>query len=96
MTQTLHVQNLDFRITVVELMKLFEKFGTLSGALILTDRLTGMSLGIAFVDMDDGAKSAIDALNGTVYCGRPLVVTESTRSVTEVMNAETQQRGQDP
>jgi RNA recognition motif-containing protein len=96
MTKTLQVENLDSRITVMELMKLFGEFGTMSGALIRTDRTTGMSLGIAFVDMDDGAKNAIDALNGTVFCGRLLVVTESTRSVTEVMRAEIEESGEDP
>jgi RNA recognition motif-containing protein len=96
MTQTLQVENLDSSFTVVELMELFSKFGTLSGAMILTDRTTCVSLGTAFVDMEDGAKSAIDALNGRVYCGRPLIVTESPNSVSDVMEAEMKQRGEDP
>jgi RNA recognition motif-containing protein len=95
MKKTLLVENLDRSVTAVDLKELFEKFGTLSAVVIATDRVTGMSQGIAFVDFEDGAELAMGALNGSVIHGRSLVLSESSRSADDAMGAQAEQWGDD-
>ena len=61
------VGNLPFTATEQGLRQLFEPYGTVETARIMTDRETGRSRGFGFVEMPDShaARSAIDALNGT-------------------------------
>ena len=55
---------------------LFEQFGEVTSANVITDRETGRSRGFGFVEManDEDGKKAIDALNGTEFEGMQINV----------------------
>lgn len=70
--------NLPFSTNDDELRGMFEDFGNVNDASIVSDRETGRSRGFGFVDMDaDGAAKAIEALDGKDYKGRNLKVNEA-------------------
>src|SRR5216683_7142943 len=73
------VGNFAFSMTEAELRSLFEPFGNVESASIVTDRDTGRSRGFGFVEMpDDGeAEKAITALNGANVGGRQINVNEA-------------------
>ena len=73
------VGNLDFHATEESLRSLFERYGTVNSARIMTDRDTGRSRGFAFVEManEGEADQAIAALNGYTLDGRALNVNEA-------------------
>jgi RNA recognition motif-containing protein len=73
------VANISFTTTEEELEQLFEPYGIVDRAQIITDRDTGRSRGFGFVEMPDAteAQAAIDGLNGTSLGGRPLTVNEA-------------------
>jgi RNA recognition motif-containing protein len=73
------VGNLAWSTTEDELMQLFEAYGDVERAQIMTDRETGRSRGFAFVEMPDPAEAtaAIAGLHGTSHGGRPLTVNEA-------------------
>jgi RNA recognition motif-containing protein len=73
------VGNLDFQATEEAVRGLFEQYGQVSSAHIMTDRDTGRSRGFAFVEMDNEteADQAITALNGFTMGGRALNVNEA-------------------
>jgi RNA recognition motif-containing protein len=73
------VANISFTTTEEELERLFEPYGTVDRAQIITDRDTGRSRGFAFVEMPNGseAQAAIDGLNETSLGGRQLTVNEA-------------------
>ncbi len=74
----IYVGNLSFRTSEDELRDLFEQYGTVQRAAIVTDRETGRSRGFGFVEMDDaGAAKAIESLDGYEFGGRRLHVNES-------------------
>ena len=78
MSTRLYVGNLNFRTTEQALEALFSNYGQVDDVAIITDRDTGRSRGFGFVTMaDEGAKEAIDALNGTELEGRTLTVNEA-------------------
>ena len=62
-----------------ELRTLFEEYGSVDSAVIITNRETGRSRGFGFVEMmeDSQATSAIEALNNRDVGGRPLVVNQA-------------------
>lgn len=62
-----------------ELRTLFEEFGAVESAVIITNRETGRSRGFGFVEMQDDtqATGAIEALNSRDIDGRPLVVNKA-------------------
>ena len=72
----MYVSNLSFHTADDDLRKLFEEFGAVSSAKVITDRETGRSRGFGFVEMgtDDEAKEAIKGLNGKEIEGRSLSV----------------------
>ncbi len=72
----MYVSNLSFHTADDDLRKLFEQFGAVSSAKVITDRETGRSRGFGFVEMgtDDEAKEAIKGLNGKDIEGRSLSV----------------------
>ena len=74
----LYVGNLAFKTTQESLAAAFEQFGEVTETAIITDRETGRSRGFAFVTMDDeGARKAIDEMNGQDLEGRSLTVNEA-------------------
>ena len=77
--KNIFVGNLDFHATEEALRALFERYGTVNSARIMTDRDTGRSRGFAFVEManEGEADQAIQALNGYTLDGRALNVNEA-------------------
>jgi RNA recognition motif-containing protein len=72
----MYVSNLGFHITEFELRKLFEPFGEVSSAKVITDRETGRSRGFGFVEMPSGtdASQAMSRLNGQEIEGRAISI----------------------
>jgi RNA recognition motif-containing protein len=78
MSKNIYVGNLSFNSTEDELRGLFEEFGEVFSARVITDRMTGRSRGFGFVEMDNEAsEAAINALNGKELDGRALKVNEA-------------------
>ncbi|WP_353717662.1 RNA-binding protein [Dyadobacter sp. 676] len=75
------VGSLSFKLKESELREAFEKYGKVSSAKIIIDKITRQSKGFGFVEMPDEveARTAINALNGAEMYGRPLVVNESQK-----------------
>lgn len=75
----IYVGNFAFSMTEAELRSMFEPYGKVESATLVTDRDTGRSRGFGFVEMTEDAEaaSAIGALNGRDSGGRPLTVNEA-------------------
>lgn len=74
----IYVGNLQFSTTEADLKSMFEPYGAVESATLVTDRDTGRSRGFGFVEMADvDAENAIKSLNGTDSGGRPLTVNEA-------------------
>ena len=73
----LYVGNLAWAVSDDDLQSLFSEHGSVASAVVITDRETGRSRGFGFVEMEDGADNAIEALNGQDFKGRPLRVNEA-------------------
>jgi len=73
----IYVGNLSFNATEAELRELFGQHGSVSSVSLITDRETGQPRGFAFVEMENGAESAISALDGKEVGGRTLKVNEA-------------------
>jgi len=73
------VAGLSFKLNDADLASLFEEYGAISSAKVITDRHSGRSKGYGFVELEDeeAAKRAIAELNGAEYDGRTLSVTEA-------------------
>lgn len=73
----MYVSNLSFHTGEDELRKLFEQFGSVSSAKVITDRETGRSRGFGFVEMgaDVEANAAMKDLNNKDIEGRAMSVT---------------------
>jgi RNA recognition motif-containing protein len=76
MSTNLFVGNLTFNTTTADLETLFGQHGDVTKAQVINDRDTGRSRGFGFVEMEseEGANTAISALNGTDLDGRDLTV----------------------
>jgi RNA recognition motif-containing protein len=72
----MYVSNLSFNTNDETLKQLFEKFGAVSSAKVITDRETGRSRGFGFVEManDTEANAAMSGLNNTEVEGRTMSV----------------------
>ena len=77
MSKNLYVGNLPFGTTTDDLRDLFAQYGNVKSAQVVMDRETGRSRGFGFVEMNDGAEAAIEALNGKEFQGRSLAVNEA-------------------
>jgi RNA recognition motif-containing protein len=79
MAKRLYVGNLKYTVTSEHLHELFEQFGTVTSAQVLSDRETGRSRGFGFVEManDDEALATIESLDGHDHDGRRLTVNEA-------------------
>jgi len=75
----IYVGNLSWSMKNEDLSALFEQYGSVISAKILTDKFTGRSKGFGFVEMenDEEAKAAISALNDSEIQGRKIVVNEA-------------------
>jgi cold-inducible RNA-binding protein len=75
----LYVGNLPYSVTEERLQQHFAQHGSVISARIVTDKFTGRSKGFGFVEMssDGEAERAINALNGTDFEGRNVVVSEA-------------------
>ena len=75
----IYIGNLSYSVTESSIKDLFEGFGQVTTAKIVTDKFTGSSRGFGFVEMpnDDEAQKAIAELNGKEFQGRKMVVNES-------------------
>ena len=75
----IYVGNLAFAATEDDLRSAFEKHGEVTSVNIIMDRETGRSRGFAFVEMadGDGAKEAIEQLDGASIAGRNVTVNEA-------------------
>jgi len=79
MSVRLYVGNLPFSVGEQDLEQLFNQYGQVDSANVVTDRDTGRSRGFGFVEMEtqEAAEAAIQALNGYELSGRPLTVNEA-------------------
>ena len=73
----MYVSNLGFHVSESDLKTLFEAFGQVASAKVITDRETGRSRGFGFVEMksDNEANKAMAALNNKEIEGRAISVT---------------------
>jgi len=73
------VGSLPFRMEEAELKELFEAYGEVASARIITDKFSGRSRGFGFVEMPDdaAAQKAIEELNNAEVDGRTIVVNQS-------------------
>lgn len=80
MSMSLYVGNLPFSSDDQSLKELFQSFGNIVSARVMSDRDTGRSRGFGFVEMDEtDARSAMASLNGSSYEGRTLRVNEAEK-----------------
>jgi RNA recognition motif-containing protein len=78
MAKRIYVGNLPYRITEDEVRDLFQEHGTVLSVNLINDRETGQPRGFGFVEMEDqGADTAIEALNNSSLGGRTLKVNEA-------------------
>src|SRR5690349_20058564 len=79
MAKNIYVGNLAWETTSDDLLALFAEHGKVARAQVITDRETGRSRGFGFVEMenDQEAATAVEALNGQQFRGRPLTVNEA-------------------
>src|SRR3954467_2007033 len=76
MATNIYVGNLPWSTTTDDLFAMFQEYGTVARAQVVTDRETGRSRGFGFVEMPNEAEAqaAIAALNDQQMNGRPLTV----------------------
>lgn len=74
--KSIYVGNLDYNSSEESVRSLFERYGAVNSARIMTDRETGRSRGFAIVEMENEteADQAISALNGYTLDRRALNV----------------------
>ena len=79
MGKKIYVGNLSYDTYEADLGRLFEAYGTVVSARIITDRDSGRSKGFGFVEMssDSEAQAAITGMNGREVGGRNLKVNEA-------------------
>ena len=75
----IYVSNLSYSIKDNDLRELFEGYGEVSSARVITDRNTGRSRGFGFVEMtdDEAGQKAINELNAAEVQGRNINVNEA-------------------
>src|SRR5437879_13735076 len=79
MSTKLYVGNLSFNVTEDDLRNMLSEHGPVNEINVVMDKMTGRARGFAFVTMntEEGAKAAIQALNGKDWQGRALTVNEA-------------------
>ena len=73
------VAGLSFKVNDADLANLFEEYGVVTSAKVITDRHSNRSKGYGFVEIADNeaAEKAIADLNGAEFDGRILSVSEA-------------------
>jgi RNA recognition motif-containing protein len=73
------IGNLSYGLSEDELQQVFEEYGEVSSAKIITDKYSGKSKGFGFVEMpdDEAANQAIEALDGSSLGGRNINVNQA-------------------
>lgn len=78
MSKKIYVGNLSFNSTEDDIRTQFATFGEVISVNLITDRETGRLRGFGFVEMDDeGARAAIQGMDGKEFGGRNLKVNEA-------------------
>jgi RNA recognition motif-containing protein len=79
MAKRLYVGNLAYSVNSDQLQEMFEQYGQVRSAQVLSDRETGRSRGFGFVEMENDADAdeAIAQLDGRDLGGRRLTVNEA-------------------
>ena len=79
MATNIYVGNLPWSTTTDDLYAMFQQYGAVTRAQVVTDRETGRSRGFGFVEMasKEEASKAIEMLNGRLFRDRNLVVDEA-------------------
>ena len=79
MSTKVYVGNLSFSVTQEKLKELFESFGDIEEAIVISDRFSGRSKGFGFVTFTDkkDADKAIEDMNGKEIDGREIKVNEA-------------------
>lgn len=79
MAKKLYVGSLPYSVTEDQLREMFEPYGSVTSARLISDKFSGQSKGFGFVEMDDNeaAEKAIAEVNGREVGGRTLVVNEA-------------------
>jgi len=72
----IYIANLSYGVNDADLKELFQEYGEISSANVITDRETGRSRGFGFVEMPNEAEAqkAINELNGVEYDGKVITV----------------------
>jgi RNA recognition motif-containing protein len=72
----IYISNLSFDVNDSDLRELFEEYGAVSSAKVITDKFSGKSRGFGFVEMnnDEEGQKAIDELNQAEYDGKVINV----------------------
>jgi RNA recognition motif-containing protein len=75
----IYVSGLSFKINDDDLKQLFEEYGEITSAKVITDKMTGRSRGFGFVEMsnDEEAAHAMEELNGAEYDGKVIAVSQA-------------------
>jgi RNA recognition motif-containing protein len=75
----IYISNLNFKVEDDDLRQLFEDYGEVSSAKVITDKYTGKSRGFGFVEMpdQDASLKAISELNQCEHEGKVLTVNEA-------------------
>lgn len=77
MAKRIYVGNLPFTATEDDVRELFGAFGEVTSVSLINDRETGRPRGFGFVEMEDGADEAVQALDGSNLGGRTLKINEA-------------------
>lgn len=79
MSTKLFVGSLPWSVSDAELKTLFEPYGKVASAKVVTDKQTRRSKGFGFVEFETEAEAsaAINALNGSEVKGRNIIVSEA-------------------
>ena len=79
MATKIYVGNLPHAVDNDKLQEVFEAYGDIASATVISDRDTGRSRGFGFVEYanEAGAEAAIEAMNGQELDGRALTVNQA-------------------
>lgn len=75
----IYVGNLNYKVEQEDLRRVFEEYGSVADAKIITDKYDGRSKGFGFVVMDDQAEAenAINELSGSTLENREMIVNQA-------------------